>query len=128
MTPIRCFMLEPTAREVSEDGVTTPVYRRADTGEEMTWWAAPVGAMMYADLWECNFRGPDGHVLVVKVPSEADGSGSTTWVIDGPSRDHGAGTWQRTGTPPNVTANPSIFINPPNGFHGWLRDGEIIKA
>jgi len=75
--------------------------------------SAPVGAMWYADWYP--WKGSDGHCLVVKTPGGE-------WVVDGPNR------WTRTGVPPNVTANPSILFNGPNGYHGWLRNGELVEC
>ena len=133
MTPIKCFWLEPTGREEKEEfpgggSITRPIYRRVDTGEEMHWQAAPVGAMTRADWLETMYKGDDGICLVVKMPANADGSGKADWVIDGES-SNGGRPWKRTGTPPNVTVTPSIFMFPnAGGFHGWLRNGEITSV
>lgn len=77
---------------------------------------APAGAMWDAP-WHhdiADWVGPDGMSLNVMLP---DG---TPWFIDGPSRT--GGHWTRTGTPPNVTARPSI-LSP--HYHGWLTDGVL---
>lgn len=77
---------------------------------------APIGAMWYAD-W-MSWKGPDGRSLVVMTPAGE-------WGIDGPSSNVGR-PWTRTGTPPNVTVNPSIhFVG---RYHGRLRNGELSDA
>jgi hypothetical protein len=106
------------------------IYCNPETGEEYLLRDAPVGAMWYAD-WMCHgippersgpgtFRGPDGHCLNMQLPGDWD------WCIDGPATN-GDG-WTRTGTPPNVTASPSVWANAPKGWHGWLRNGELVEA
>jgi hypothetical protein len=97
------------------------VYRRTDTGEDMTLLEAPAGAMWYADWYPG--KGPDGHCLAVKLPNGTD------WLVDAPSSS--GGNWTRTGEPPNVTAQPSIGSGDPadpNYYHGFLRDGKLVDA
>ncbi len=89
---------------------TESVYRRQDTGELVTLRAAPPGAMWNA--WWMGRKGPDGLSLCVKLPTGHE------WWIDGPA-NNGPG-WERSGTPPLVTAKPSIAAP---GYHGWLTDG-----
>jgi hypothetical protein len=53
------------------------------------------------------------------------------WIIDYPCED-GKG-WQRTGEPPNITANPSIGIGRNDQgqkwkYHGWLKDGYLVEC
>jgi len=79
---------------------------------------APPGAMYYADWYP--WKGPDGRCLVVKTPAGE-------WIVDRPPSS-GRSAWTRTGTPPNVTANPSILFPGPKGFHGWLRDGMLVEC
>ena len=80
---------------------------------------APVGAMWVAD-WYRGFGSPEhekrggGPHLIVKTPAG-------DWDIDAPSRN-GSG-WTRTGTPPKVTARPSIGIGNPFVYHAFLTDG-----
>lgn len=100
------------------------IYKRADTGELMTLRAAPPGAMWYAD-W-MHFKGPDGHALVVKTPAG-------DWCIDGPSYNNGnrGPGWTRTGTPPMITASPSIGMGKDGrawAYHAWLRNGVLIDC
>jgi hypothetical protein len=105
------------------------IYRRTDTGEEMVLRDAPAGAMWWADRYSEAFgsiyhkeRGGGPHLLV-KTPGGE-------WDIDSKS-SNGEG-WQRTGEPPNVTANPSIGAGKgPDGgwkYHGWLRNGVLVDA
>ena len=98
------------------------LYRRSDGGGETTIDGAPPGAMWYADWWPD--KGPDGHCLAVKTPAGI-------WMIDGPSSTDGKG-WARTGTPPKITANPSIGVGKMDrkgwAYHGWLRDGFLVEC
>lgn len=87
-----------------------------DTGNKYTLRDLPPGAMYYAD-WYPWWRGPDGHCLAVQTPGGV-------WTIDQPSSD--GNPWQRTGTPPNITAHPSVHII--GKYHGWLRDGYLIEC
>lgn len=93
------------------------LYEAAD-GRRFTLRGAPPGAMWHAS-WMAHVQGhnrandPRGP-LVVRCP------GGSEWNIDGPSTN-GDG-WTRTGTPPLVTANPSIVVP---GYHGWLKDGVL---
>jgi hypothetical protein len=114
---ITCFWCEPVV-----DG--EPLYRRVDTGETFVLGEAPVGAMYFAD-WMIHGainRGPDGHCLIVVTPYNP-------WNVDGGYELPSPGEWTRTGTPPNVTAHPSIGQGRrPDGswtYHAWLRDGRL---
>jgi hypothetical protein len=96
--------------------------RRSDNGELVTLDRAPVGAMWFADWYA--FKGPDGRCLVVRTPAG-------DWIVDSPSSNSRT-PWTRTGTPPFVTATPSILFDPERnggcGYHGWLRDGKLLPA
>jgi hypothetical protein len=76
-------------------------------------------AWWYSD----KHKGPDGKCLVVRTPGG-------DWIVDAKAID-GNG-WTRTGTPPKVTANPSIGIGHEEGkpwtYHGWLRDGHLVEC
>jgi hypothetical protein len=100
------------------------LYRRADTGELHTLWSgdAPVGAMWNAAYLTPKHAGPDGMCLMVRTPGG-------DWGMDMPSTQ--GRPWDRTGTPPNITANPSILIYGANNqpaYHGWLRSGKLIEV
>lgn len=77
--------------------------------------SAPPGSMWYADWLSC-WKGPDQRSLVLMTPGGE-------WCIDSPA-SNGPG-WTRTGTPPIVTARPSIICG---GYHGWLTDGELVRC
>jgi hypothetical protein len=77
---------------------------------------APAGSMFFADWMKPLGKGPDERCLVVVTPGGL-------WYIDGPSTN-GPG-WTRTGTPPLVTAHPSIDTG---RYHGWLREGVLEDA
>ena len=46
--------------------------------------------------------------------------------LDCPASDEPHEYWTRTGTPPMITVTPSLNVNNEQ-WHGWLRDGELIK-
>jgi hypothetical protein len=94
------------------------LYRRSDTGAIVALGEAEAGAMWDAYWW--RYKGPDGKCLVVKLPNGHD------WIIDGPSQQHKEpGAWTRTGTPPLITASPSILAD---DYHGWLRNGILSSV
>lgn len=166
MEPIRCFFLEDTGRkrgglEPCNCGCgykvdnSQPIYRRTDTGEEMTLGEAPVGAMWFADWylregdmrpgWDW-YRGPDGHCLVVRVPN---GSGGVhDWMVDSRCSnctlkdDNVHKCWVRHGNPPDITVDKNGVtcaagagsIGVWNGnqtaysWHGFLRNGDLVTA
>ena len=88
----------------------------------------PVGACYHASWMGggSHQRGPDGLYLVVVCPRTPDGEGTAEWHVDAEA-SNGPG-WTRTGTVPRVTARPSIFIDAPRGWHGWLRDGVLVPV
>ncbi len=102
-----------------ERQVATERIYTAEDGQEYTLHPSrpdrpPAGAMWRSDWLEPEMAGPDGISLSVMLP------GGYEWAIDGPSTSGGG--WTRTGTPPKITANPSI--KSPN-YHGWLQDGVL---
>lgn len=94
------------------------IYVRKDTGAFMTLRDCPPGAMWDADYYP--EKGPDGLALCVSLPPEG---GLDYWFIDGPAK--GGGKWTRTGTPPNITASPSILTP---RYHGFLRGGWLEEC
>jgi hypothetical protein len=112
-----------------------PEYRRTDTGELTTLREVPAGAMWIAS-WYVRDDGADGisspihkaerpgqpH-LIVKTPGG-------DWNVDQKSAN-GQG-WSWTGTPPKVTARPSIGIYGPDGqtfkYHAFLTDGVLVDC
>jgi hypothetical protein len=97
------------------------LYVRPETGEKTTTRKAPAGAMWIADgMMEFQMEKhptPDGHFICVKTPGGE-------WNIDGQAT--GGGYWTRTGTPPKITARPSILIG--NAYHGFLTDGKLVEC
>jgi len=97
------------------------LFKLGDTGELVTLAAAQAGAMWNAEWMDHN--GPDGISLVVRTPAG-------DWAVDGPSyQDHKIQNergWTRTGTIPDVTANPSILM--PGKYHGFLRGGWLEEC
>lgn len=111
------------------------IYKRADTGEEMTLRDAPAGAMWEAWWFDDSFVPQGAHNLAVKTPGG-------DWLIDSQAsncsmpedrqqKQHHC--WIRHGTPPDVTVNKeggqtcaagagSIQCGP---YHGFLRQGYL---
>ncbi len=101
----------------------TSIYRRTDTGEEMTLRDAPFGAMWDAWWFDEHRKGPDGLHLMIKTPAGE-------WSVDGPAAfgSNSREPWKRAGdprTPGSVSAQPSILFNGPPCFHAWLTNGEL---
>jgi len=100
-----------------------PLYVRVDgTPGEWTLRSVPPGAMWDA-FWYSqieNWRGPDGLSLCVALPPDG---GQHMWGIDLPARD--GGHWTRTGTPPRISAAPSILTP---WYHGFLTDGVLREC
>lgn len=134
---VRCFLLEPTGKQwQNEDGhVTAPIYRRVDTGEEMTLADAPPGAIVRAD-WALWCRSQDaGLPLIIKLP---DGD---LWYVDGPASNCGRPDdpyqerhhcWVRHGEPPNITVDKNGSTCAAGAgsiasshYHGFLTNGEF---
>lgn len=74
-------------------------------------WYARMGRT--CERLKANGNGP--HLIVVTPDGE--------WDIDSIA-SNGPG-WDRSGDPPNITANPSIICGT---YHGWLRDGKLIEV
>ncbi len=80
---------------------------------------APIASMWDADwMHGIDLYCREGISLHLKLP------GNGEWCIDGPSQQtpNGKG-WTRTGTPPLITASPSIHW--PGVYHGWLQNGVL---
>lgn len=112
------------------------VYRRADTGAELTLREAPAGAMWDA-VWRLE-KGPDGRSLMVRLPDGHD------WCVDGRAsnctlpHDDEHRCWLRTGEAPRITVGKSAPGQrtcaagagsiATRGYHGFLRDGRLVVA
>lgn len=153
---IRCYWIEPTGAWdwETEDGtiirtesrdeapeeweVGRPIYRRADTGEELSLKDCPPGAMWdQAELgtYFADRAGPDGLFVYVKLP---DGH---HWAVDGRANNCGLPDdddhrcWVRHGEVPNLTVDKNGetcdagagSIQTP-GWHGFLRAGELVET
>ena len=138
----KCYFLEITDKQRRRDwsdgtGYSMDrIYRRTDTGEEMTLSEATPGAMWYADwmleLGHDEWVGPDGHSLVVKCPNGTD------WAIDSRAsnctlpNDSKHKCWIRHGTPPNITVDKNGLTCAAGAgsiqagdYHGFLRAGQF---
>lgn len=137
MARVRCFMLETTDKEwASDDGhITAPIYRRAETGEEMTLKDAPAGAIVRADWASWCRSQDDGLPIIVKLP---DGD---LWYVDGPAGNCGMPDdpaqerhhcWVRHGAAPDLTVDKSgptcsagAGSIASTHYHGFLRGGYL---
>jgi len=97
------------------------IYRLPDGTEFINWGSAkdvPPGTMIRIPWYDK--AGRPGEAWQVWLP---DGG---TWITTQGAT--GGGFWEVSGTPPNITVSPSIWHNQPNGWHGWVRDGELVDA
>jgi hypothetical protein len=97
---------------------------RLPGGAEFAFWgafgrAAPPGTMIRA-RWADEFSNPPGESWLISLP------GGGEWITTQPAT--GGGYWTVTGTPPAITVSPSIWHNAPHGWHGFIRDGELVPA
>ncbi len=101
------------------------IYRLPD-GAEFTFRgafgkAAPPGTMIRAAWYDEFTSHPEGvKPWLVALPDGGE------WITS--QKATGGGYWTITGMPPNITVSPSIFHNAPTGWHGWIRDGELVGA
>lgn len=122
--PTRCSCGYEFKPEDNWQVFRTSIYKRPDTNEEWDFRSLPAGAMYDAEWLHGDGGkrvGPDGLALHVVCPPGA--SWGDHWHVDGPA-NNGPG-WTRTGTVPNITANPSIQTP---RYHGWLRNGVLVKC
>lgn len=80
---------------------------------------APPGTMFRADWYDQYSRHPDGiESWLVALPDGGE------WITS--QEATGGGYWTVTGTPPMITATPSIAHNAPAGWHGFVTSGELV--
>ncbi len=137
MSDINCFLVEATdCMTPFEDSISAPVYRRMDTGEELSGRDLPVGAMYYVKPeYQQYYRpGPDGRTLFVMTPGG-------TWSPDSRASNCGRPNddvhfcWVRHGVPPIITVDKvgdtcvagagSILIGK---YHGFLTNGKLTNC
>lgn len=137
--PIRCqcgyaFLEDDYWQRFAEQ-----IWRRVDTGEEMTIADAPAGAMWEAP-WLDQFQTPQGpnfHNLMVKTPGgewAIDSQANNCTMKDDRKQEHHH-CWVRTGAPPEVTAGkdgPTCSAGAGSiqcgNYHGFLRNGYLEEA
>lgn len=72
------------------------------------------------DMWRWPRQDKDGQeAWVIMLP------GGRAWWTTYEAADGG---WDVTGEPPAITVTPSIWVNRPEGWHGWIRDGQLVDA
>jgi hypothetical protein len=81
--------------------------------------AAPPGAMIRA-AWYDEFTEQPGESWIVALPDGGE------WITT--QKATGGGYWEVSGTAPMITVSPSIFHNAPHGWHGFIRNGELVDA
>jgi len=104
---------------------TDTIYRRTDTGALLTLREATPGAMWDAWWYPDQWKNPtDGRALMLRLPGGHD------WCVDSKSANNSG--WTRKGTPPLVSATPSILVYASDGkttaYHGYLTDGQIVSC
>lgn len=85
--------------------------------------AAPAGAMVRAEWYDehaAAFGNPGGESWLIALPDGGE------WITT--QKATGGGHWTVTGAPPLITVQPSIWHNAPKGWHGWIRNGELVDA
>jgi hypothetical protein len=137
---IKCFFLEATDKykKLSEKH-SSAIFRRADTGEEMTLDEAPAGAMWYGDWYGKTIWTPQLEwVLIVKLPN------GFHWVIDSQAsnctipedrqqKKHHC--WIIEGTIPDITVSKNgttcgagAGSIQAGNYHGFLRNGYLEEC
>jgi hypothetical protein len=133
---------QPMPGDASYEFFLQKVWRRADTGEEMSTEGAPAGAIYRAPWLEdsVRHRGPDGKSYICIIPSKPDWSGRHSWMMDGAASncdmpdDPVHKCWCRHGEAPVFTVDKvgntcragAGSILSPGGWHGFLRDGVLV--
>lgn len=102
------------------------IYRRPD-GYEFAHWGSlkevPPGTMWrveWADEHMSNRHPQRVESWCVVLP---DGG---QWITSQPAA--GGDFWTVNGTPPMIDVSPSIWHSQPNGWHGFIRNGELVDA
>lgn len=95
------------------------IYRLPDGTEFINWGLpkAPPGTMVRIEWADEHFGGESWQVWL------PDGG---TWITTQSAT--GGGKWTVTGTPPMIDVSPSIWHNQPSGWHGFIRNGELVDA
>lgn len=131
--PTRCACGYEFTPEDARQLFTDLIYRRPDTGEEMTIREAPAGAMWFAP-WADHFHQPQlAHTLAVKLPDGTEwqvDSQATNCPVKDDRRQEKHHCWVIEGTPPDITAgkagptcNAGAGSIQSHGYHGFLRNG-----
>jgi Family of unknown function (DUF6527) len=73
------------------------------------------------------FFSPNKDHIVIFIPGEGI-VGLTIHTADKPQLDPKVTSWLWDGDADHPTLSPSIFINPPSGWHGWLTKGFLSNV
>ena len=134
-TRIRCILVEETDRYTSYiEGVSSPIYRNVENGEEFASRDLPAGSM-YFGTYDSIPKGDDGRTLWVKLPN------GDVWCVDGRAsnctkpEDTEHRCWVRHGEAPNITVDKNgntcsagAGSIQSGSYHGFLRDGYLEQA
>ena len=131
--PVRCRCGFEFTAEVGFQTFAVEVYRRADTGEEMTIRDKRPGMMWFSPWYydptgKLNTRRENGNAFLSihywrdwaekRAPLSVLGPDGNEWCVDrGSSNGDG---WTVIGEAPSITCAPSIVLP---GYHGFLRGG-----
>lgn len=68
----KCFFLEDTGNYKEHADGSSPIYRRTDTGEDLTLREVGAGAMWFADWLDDYWKPQLVHVLIIRLPDGSD--------------------------------------------------------
>lgn len=135
---IPCTWWQYTGRYSPEDGegISSPIMRRMDTGEERSGRDLPVGALWVNGGAPSRYQGADGLSIYCRLP------GGHSWLIDGRAsnctmpNDNEHKCWVRHGTvgeklhvdKNGLTCTAGAGSIMVEGYHGFLHNGELVEA
>ncbi len=81
------------------------------------------------DMWRTPKNDHDGRECWhIRLPDKGVNPnwGNYWYTTAGTQDSNGWNAWEVTGEPPNITVSPSINILGENGWHGHIKEGEIV--
>lgn len=101
------------------------IYRRPD-GIEFSHWGSETADIPPGTMWrlpwydEYSSHPQNAESWLVILPDHGQ------WITT--QAASGGGYWTINGTAPRIDVSPSIWHNSPNGWHGFIRNGELVQA